>query len=363
MDEQFIIQDTRYLENFKDKSFSGFKKTEVIKTLFKSIETGKVENACHWITECIISGYSIGIIDKLISFSSKVIHINNPNLPNYLWRKYQYLFKTIDNINSKKQKHLFIHSRNNQVLRNLYFDIVSVITSSPKTKRYDKYPKIDESTDFQFESIKRRLHAQTNFCPDSLFKFTDPEELRVVINEIMYHFKNINSGYENCCYWVAWIFQWEKKNKKMKVKFEIDEREVQGIHKKLCKDVVWLLWTAILVEGNTRSNDVKIQINALYQLFKYEFTAGKRNSRVPLIYHAIGYLTHTIKFSIPIITDKKAYIQCQCNVNLMFKMKKINEINDLPKPVEKKVKKKQDIRGEQINDKLSILTDIDMMLR
>ena len=31
MNEQYIIEDTRYLESFKDKSFSGFKKTDVIK--------------------------------------------------------------------------------------------------------------------------------------------------------------------------------------------------------------------------------------------------------------------------------------------------------------------------------------------
>ena len=81
------------------------------------------------------------------------------------------------------------------MLRNLMFDLVSILTISPKTKRYDKYPKINETTEFQFESIKNKLRAQANFCPDTLFKFTDPEELRVVINEIMFHCKNINSGY------------------------------------------------------------------------------------------------------------------------------------------------------------------------
>ena len=363
MDEQFLIQDTRHLDEFKDKSFSGFKKTDVLKTLFKSIEAGKVENACHWITECMISGYTMDVLDKLINVSSKIIHINNPKLPTYLWRKYQYFWKSIDNINLKKQKHLTIHFRNNQVLRNLFFDIVSVITSSSKTKRYDKYPKINEETDFHFEAIKRRLHAQANFCPDSLFKFTDPEELRVVINELMFHFKNINSGYDNCCYWIAWIFQWEKKNKKMKIKFEIDERDVGGINKKLCKDVVWLIWSAILTEGNTRSNDVKTQLQSLYQLFKYDFTSGKRNARIPMIYHAIGYLTHTITFTNKCICDKKIYLQSQCNVNVMFKMKKVNEKNDLPKPIEKKKKVKQDIKAEQMNDKLSVLNEIDILLR
>ena len=363
MDEQFMIRDNRHLEEFKDKTFSGFKKNDVIKTLFKSIEIGKVENACNWVTECMLSGYCIDIIDKLIAFSSKIIHINNPSLPKYLWRKYQYFFKNINNINLKKQKYLCIHFRNNQVLRNLFFDIVSVITCSPKTKRYDKYPKINESTDFQFENIKKRLHAQTNFCPDTLFKFTDPEELRVVINEIMYHFKNINSGYDNCCYWIAWIFQWEKKNKKMKHKFEIDEREIKDIKKNYWKDVVWLIWSSILFEGNSRDNEVKQQINSLYQLFKYDFTSPKRNLKIPLIYHAIGYLTHTIKFNIPIISDHKIYLQCQCNVNLMFKMKKVNEVNNSPKPIIKKKKIKQNIKNEQINDKFSIINDIDMIIK
>ncbi len=364
MNQTFLIEDNRYLEDFKDKSFSGFKKTDVIKTLFKSIESGKVENACHWITECMVSGYCLEIIDKLISFTSKIVHINNPRLPEYLWRKYSYFFKTIDNINLKKQKHLIIHFRNNQVLRNLFFDIVSVITLSPKTKRYDKYPKINEETDFQFETIKQRLHAQCNFCPDILFKFTDPEELRVVINEMMFHFKNINSGYENCCYWLSWIFQWEKKNKKMKQKFEIDEREILDVKKKMRKDVVWLVWSAILIESNERDEIVKKQIQSLYKLFKYELTGPKRNQKIPLLYHAIGYLTHSVKYTIPIISDRKVYIQCQCNVNQMFKLKKIGENNSSPKPIPKKAKKKKyNVEGEQINDKFTILNDIDNLFR
>ncbi len=363
MDPQFIIEDTRHLEDFKDKSFSGFKKTDVLKTLFKSIESGKVENSCHWTTECMISGYCIELIDKVIAHSSKLIHINNPKLPSYLWRKYQYFFKTIDNINLKKQKHLCIHFRNNQVLRNLFFDIVSVITLSPKSKRFDKYPKINEETEFQFENIKKRLHAQANFCPDTVFKFTDPEELRVVINEIMFHFKNINSGYENSAYWIAWIFQWEKKNKKLKRKFEIDERQITDVKKSYWKDVVWLIWTAILVEGNTRSDDVKHQIHSLYQLYKYQFTGPKRNLRIPMIYHAIGYLTHTINFTIPIIINQKTYIQSQCNVNLMFKMKKVNENNSSQKPLPVKEKRKRtSIKDEQVNDKLSALNDIAILL-
>ena len=71
-----IKNDFPIFANFKDKSFSGFKKTDVIKTLFKSIEIGKVENACHWTTECMVSGYNLDILDKLILQLRKKYYIS-----------------------------------------------------------------------------------------------------------------------------------------------------------------------------------------------------------------------------------------------------------------------------------------------
>ena len=71
MNQEYIIKDPRPLEAFKDKTFSGFKKRDVINSLIKSIEANKVENACYWCTECIISGYCKDILEKLILLNSK----------------------------------------------------------------------------------------------------------------------------------------------------------------------------------------------------------------------------------------------------------------------------------------------------
>lgn len=364
MDSQFLIEDVRHIEEFKQKSFSGFKKTDVIKILLQSIETGKLENACHWTVECIVSGYSLDLLDKLIAFSSKLVHINNPKLPSYMLRRYQTMYQSINHINIKKQKYQLIHLRNSQVIRNGMIDIVSLICLSPKTKRYDKYPKINITIDFQLQTIQKRLHAQANFCPDMLFQFTDPEELRIVINEIMFHFKNINVGYDQASYWIAWIFQWEKRRKKMKLPYEIDERDIRDIKQSHKKDVVWLLWSAILIEGNTRDPDTKSQIQSLYTLFKYDYTTPKRNLRIPLIYHAIGYLCYSVSFSIPLRYDAKPHIQCQCKVNGLFKLKKHNEIKGTPRtPPTKKKPEKITIEQEKAQDKLSVLTDIDIFVR
>ena len=48
----------------------------------------------------------------------------------------------------------------------------------------------------------------------------------------------------------------------------------------------------------------------------------------------------------------------------MFKLKKINEKNNIPKPPPKKeTRKKYSIENEQLNDKLSILNDIETLMR
>ena len=73
MNNDYIIIDGRPLEAFKDKTFSDFKKKDVLNSLFKSIDQGKTEEACFWCTECIVSGYCEELFEKLIIYNSKNI--------------------------------------------------------------------------------------------------------------------------------------------------------------------------------------------------------------------------------------------------------------------------------------------------
>jgi hypothetical protein len=360
MNKDFIIIDPRPLEAFKDSTFSGFKKRDVYNKLFRTVEEGKIEESCYWCTECICSGYSIELFEKLIIHNSKVTHINSPKLPEFLWRKYNSFLSSFDHI-SKKEKDQLIHLRNTQSIRNCLFDLVTTISSSPKNKRFDKYPKVTED-DFQYSKIQSKLSATMKILPSHILRFTDPEELKIIMNEFLFHLKNKNGGYENACYWVAWLVQWEKVNKKKKIKFEIEQREINEVNPKYCKDCIWLLWEIIFYECSERSNDIKIQIQSLYRFFRDNFTPGKRNSRLPLIYHAIGYLTLPIKFNIPIRKDKNLFLQTQCNVNLMFKGKKQNEVKNYIPPPEK-MKKIIGSEKEIALSKFNTLMDIDELKR
>ena len=132
MDSQYTIIDSRLLNDFKIKTFSGFKKNDVFNILFKSIDANKVENACNWIAECIVSGYTLTIFDKLISYACRVVHINNPKLPFFLLNKTQILHNQLQKLNTKN-KDVVIILRNSQMIRNMFFDIITTLCASSKT--------------------------------------------------------------------------------------------------------------------------------------------------------------------------------------------------------------------------------------
>ena len=363
MDERNLINDKRNLDSFKIKTFSGFKKNEVFTILFKSIEKGKVEDACHWTTECILSGYSNILFEKLINFSSKIIHINNPNLPNYLLKKNKIYHNQLKKLNTKCKDNILL-IRNSQMIRNLFFDIVVTLCISLKTKRYDKLPKINIDEDFEYHNIQKRLCAKMNILPSHIIHFNDPDELRIIINEIFTLSKNYQFGYDKCCYWIQWIFEWESLHKKQKKSFNVDNRYIPNISKKLSNDIVWILWETVLEEMKLRNDiNIKKQILSLFNLYCHNFTLGKRKQRLPLLFHSIGYLTHKIKFNLPIRNNYQIFIQSQGNVNQLFYSKKIHEQkNPVLPPKKEKKKKKSNSDIEIIHDKINIFNEIDSLI-
>ena len=360
MDSKYKINDTRVLNDFKDKTFSGYKKSEVINTLFKNVDKNKVENSCNWITECIISGYTLVIWDKILSYACRIIHINNPKLPFFLLNKTEILFNQMKRLN-EKNKDIVLILRNSQMIRNLFFDVITTLCSSSKTKKYDKVPKI-VNEDFDFNILRSRLCATMNMLPDHIIHFNDPEELKIIINEFYFNLKNPLVGYEKCCYWVQWIIKWDELHKKKKNPWQVDARNVPLKDKLKC-DVIWVIWECIHEEVNYRKkngvdiNCLKKQIESLYKLFLFNYSSGKRNSRLPYVFLAIGLLTLKINMKIPVRSNMEICIQSQANVNKMFEVKKINEVKNeiiVQEPVKKINKGNNDI----MKSKISIFNEI-----
>lgn len=360
MDDNYIIKDTRNHTDFKELTFSGFKKTQVIAAVFKNIEAKKVEAACHWTTESIISGYANVLWEKLIIYSSRIVHINNPKIPQYMYNKDK-VYRNQLNILDKKNKDRFILLRNSQMIRNLFFDVVTTLTTSLKTKKYDKYSKINITEDFKYDTMKKRLCGEMNILPDNIMRFNDPEEIKIILNEIFIMSKNKQFGYDRCCFWILWLVKWESQHKKKKIQWNVEYRDVKEVDKKFRSNVIWIVWDIINEELKSRDENVRKQISYLYKLFTNDYTLGKRNTRLPILFHAFGYLTHDINFSLPLRNNFKLFVEVQCNVNKMFGAKKINEKIEEVKPVQKPTKKKdkEKVEVEIVRDKISIFNELD----
>ena len=258
-----------------------------------------------------------------------------------------------------KDKDRFILLRNSQMIRNLFFDVITTLTTSLKTKKYDKYSKINITEDFKYENMKKRLCGEMNILPDSIMRFNDPDEIKIILNEIFTMSKNKQFGYDRCCFWILWLLKWEGQHKKKKIQWNVEYRDVKEVDKKFRSNVIWIIWDIINEELKSRDENVRAQVSYLYKLYTNDYTLGKRNTRLPLLFHAFGYLTHDINFSVPLRTNFKLFIEVQCNVNKMFGAKKQSEKIEEIKPIPKKLKKKEKVDVEIIRDKISIFNELD----
>ena len=66
------INDVRTIKQFKNATFSNYKKSDVKKELIQSIYNHKIEEACYWISEFICSGQLIDAWDTILLIMSKL---------------------------------------------------------------------------------------------------------------------------------------------------------------------------------------------------------------------------------------------------------------------------------------------------
>ena len=299
------------------------------------------------------------IWNKLLNYSFKIVHINNPRLSIFLYKKNNILFNQIERLDIKNTDYLVL--RNSQMIRNLFADIIVTIITSEKKQKFDKLIKI-KPEDF---NIKNKLQANTNILPSHILRFDDPEEFKIIMNEIFYHLKNKLFGYDKSIYWIIWLIEWEKKHKKNKETWSVPPRNVNVKKEKDKCDFIWIIWEIIFEELKYRDEKIlNTIIKVLYSLFTHEYTSGKRTERIFIVYNAIGHLTNKIDYDKKIRLNEILYIQTQSNINKVYEMMKPHEKNNLPKKPEKINKKltknlsEKQLDKEKMQDKLNIFNDI-----
>ena len=78
------INDVRTEKDLRIVSFSGYKRTDVVKQLYESLLTSKLEESCYWSAELVCGGNYMDLWNTIILCMSKNIHFGNPKLPSYI---------------------------------------------------------------------------------------------------------------------------------------------------------------------------------------------------------------------------------------------------------------------------------------
>jgi len=123
------IEDSRRV--FKNITISNYKKANVIKELEKSIYYHKTEEAFFWTGQLLCSGFIIEIWNLYIYFICKYIHIHNPKITLYLYKKFTE-FKDISETCANDFELRNIHD-----VRVILFSITQILSECKKDTTLD----------------------------------------------------------------------------------------------------------------------------------------------------------------------------------------------------------------------------------
>lgn len=300
----FQINDTRLI--FSDYTFSNYKKNQVIQQLEKNLLCNKLEESCHWSVELILSGHFVLLLDFILSFYCKYIHIHNPNfIHSFLHLKKKFLF-ICENYTFNP-----LEMRNNSEVRYLFGVLIMSACLSKKITCTD-IPKINQE-ELHFNSVSYKLKSKS-FYLQSIELKEDNKELIKILNEMVESIlkKNINET----LYWFNWIIQWEKNMKKNKIVI-CNPRKINNIEVKYERDVIWIIWYIILYLCKQETQ--KKQILNLLELYIEEFNKHKKHQKICIINVALLMLIENYNMDEPILKEKMNIESIHCLYEEIYK--------------------------------------------
>lgn len=315
------INDIREPGSFKGISFSGYKKTEVKTQLIKNISKSKIEPACYWCAELICAGHYSDIWETILYYVGKHIHIGNTKIVIYLERRYE-VFKNIMHQGFYLNE---LQLRNNKTIRNLFAEIIFVLSKSPKKHSFESI-KINRVEEFDITQMPERLKATSMKFVEDFFTKEDPKELFIAMNELAFHISDESRNMLSACYWIEWLIDFEVICKKRKEPC-LCKRRNYPVDNKMQKDIIWLVWD-ILIENSKKKGAYKEKIMlSLLKLFCIKYTTGLCKKRRYLLYFAVALLTEHFEVQPEMFADKDLLRGILDNIGLVYKQIKKSEVS------------------------------------
>ena len=276
--EYAVIEPSKKPPKYTQSTFSNYQKTQVSRALIKAIEKMSLEEVCHWAIELHCSGQIESLILNLTYLVSERINISNPLLPQWWWNRMKKYIR-IKSLFGKST--VLINSRNNQEMRNLLAEMSVMLTMAEKNNSFvtSKLPKINakhfKSFNYQNKILKKNTSHVIRFYLEEDFRagLNIHENLVVAFQQYVNHIYSGN--YDNCAWWVMWIFVYDKTSKYQDLEAPIKSQKnaiLPDLNDKL--DWVWIFWDFLLRYINQfHSNHhhgkthIKEQVEALYYMF------------------------------------------------------------------------------------------------
>lgn len=318
----YEINDIRIQTDFKNISFSKYKKIKVKKELIECLLSNKIESSCYWCAELICSGHFSDLWDIIILYITRYIHLGNPKIPIYIALRFEN-FKDIL-INGYSEDELLL--RNNIKIRKIFAEIMCVLCYSNKKHSIESIKVKPE--EFDMIHISSKLQAPSIEYANAIFQTGDPKELFIAINEFAYHISSTSKNAVSACYWLEWIIQYEQVCKKSKENCSCERRSFAPVLDKYQMDVIWIIWDIILNECNNKNNKLITKIiNSLLNIFSIKYTKSVNRRRKYVLYFAISLLIENVDENIEMINKKNEIQNIVNKINIVYKDVKKNEIS------------------------------------
>jgi len=319
-----MINDIRESPQFRGYSFSKFKKTDVKRQLLDTMLKGKIEPACYWSAELICAGHFGDIWEVIFNFIGKYIHTANPKIAIYLEKRY-IVFR---NIMSQGQFLSEMHLRNSSTIRQLFSEIITIITLSVKKNSFETI-KICRAEEFDMIQMKDKLKAPNITFVEDILHPDDPKEIFIAMNEFAYHIGGETPNMLQACYWIEWLIEFEIICRKKKQPC-VCKRRSANVDKKYQCDIIWIIWDALIYYSkNAKVNPAMAEklLMSLKELFTAKYTAGTSKKRKYLLYFGVEIITEPYSIDTELFTThtKSVLVNVTNKIDNIYKQIKKNE--------------------------------------
>lgn len=315
------INDIRSSADFRGISFSKYKKTAVKTAFIENMLNGKIEAACNWAAELVCAGHYLELWENILYYMAKHIHVGNPKLVCYLEKR----FVVFRNIMSSNEVGSPLDHRNNPTIRNMFAEIVSVLTLSAKKHSFESI-KINREEEFDMTQMTERLVAPSVDYVKPIFRSKDPKEVFIALNEFAY---NLSAGRRNtvvACYWIEWIIEFDAICKKRKQMCECEVRDFVTVERKLGRDLIWMVWDVLFHYMKERGSPlVEKVMGSLLTLFSLHYTNACCRKRRYILYFAVSLCTEQVNPATELVSDIRVVELAVKNINGIYKTIKKTE--------------------------------------